>query len=77
MGVDNSTRYVTRTQLDFFREATADETRPVVLMIHVPLLVPGLLENGMKDGITPLQQRDLCAAPPDDVRPPPAAFFSA
>ena len=73
VGVDNSTRYVTRAQLDFFREATADETRPVVLMIHVPLLVPGLLENAMKDGITPLQQRDLCAVPPDDVRPPPTA----
>ena len=74
VGVDNSTKYVTRAQLDFFRETTADETRPVVLMIHVPLLVPGLLDVGQKDGITPLQERDLCAVPADDVRPPPAAL---
>ena len=44
---------------------------PVVLMIHIPLFVPALLEDGRKDGINPLSARaHLCATPPSTPRGP-------
>jgi hypothetical protein len=40
-----------------------------VLMIHVPLYVPALFQEGMKDGITPLKRRELFATPPSEREP--------
>lgn len=40
-----------------------------MLMIHVPLYVPALFQEGMKDGITPLKRRELFATPPSEREP--------
>ena len=50
IGIDNSTRYITPDQLDFFLSATAAGEHPVVLMMHIPLRLPGLMEDGRADG---------------------------
>eukprot|EP01048_Picozoa_sp_COSAG05_P004772 COSAG05_NODE_269_length_12494_cov_9.329326_4_plen_345_part_00 len=50
IGIDNSTRYITPDQLDFFLSATAVGDHPVVLMMHIPLRLPGLMEDGRADG---------------------------
>ena len=50
IGIDNSTRYITPDQLEFFLSATAGGEHPVVLMMHIPLRLPGLMEDGRADG---------------------------
>ena len=66
IGIDNSTMRVTDEQLRFFERAVApgQGVNAAVLMVHVPLFLPSLLSEGMKDGTMPLKRRDLFAAPP-------------
>lgn len=65
IGIDNSLGRFTEKQLEFFTIHGNAGDMPVVLMIHIPLFVPALLEEGRKDGINPLSAHlHLCAAPP-------------
>ena len=58
IGIDNSTRYITPTQLDFFAAAAATAAGvggavappPVVLLMHIPLRVETLMDEGRPDG---------------------------
>eukprot|EP01051_Picozoa_sp_SAG22_P014552 SAG22_NODE_1783_length_3591_cov_1.767182_1_plen_271_part_00 len=51
IGLDNSTNYITPAQLAFFRGATAGLGLKIVLLMHIPLPVPELLEEtGRGDG---------------------------
>jgi predicted phosphodiesterase len=66
IGIDNSSMRVNAEQLQFFERASHG-VAVAVLLVHVPLFLPALLEGmgaGMKDGITPLKRTDLFAAPP-------------
>ena len=51
IGIDNSTNYITPEQLEFFRQVTAGPALKIVLLMHIPLPVPELLEKtGRGDG---------------------------
>lgn len=61
VGVDNSTGQVSRSQLDTVVAAVADDT-PWVLMVHIPLCLPQILEAVPTAGA-------LCGNPDDAVLP--------
>ena len=44
VAIDNSVGQVTPAQLEFFRQATATDDLPVMLLLHIPLFVPQLKE---------------------------------
>lgn len=65
VGVDNSAMNVADDQLKFFENVTAG-IAVAVLMVHVPLFVPELLAEGLKDGINDLQPQHMCGGPDAD-----------
>ncbi len=68
VGIDNSAMSVTEEQLKFFESATRPSTdvAAAVLMIHVPIFVPKLLADGMKDGVNNLQPQHMFGGPDAD-----------
>lgn len=62
IGIDNSAMAVTEEQLNFFENAAADAAAGV-LLIHVPMFIPQLLAEGMKDGVSSLKTEHLCGGP--------------
>lgn len=68
VGIDNSAMNVTEAQLNFFEIATRASTdvAAAVLMVHVPIFVPKLLAEGMKDGVNSLQPQHMFGGPDAD-----------
>jgi 3',5'-cyclic AMP phosphodiesterase CpdA len=50
IGVDNSTNYITPEQLAWFEATAVAPGPPVVLLLHVPIRLPALMEEGRPDG---------------------------
>lgn len=65
VGIDNSAMNVTEEQLKFFENATLS-VAAAVLMIHVPIFIPQLLAEGMKDGVNSLQPQHMFGGPDAD-----------
>ena len=50
VAVDNSTGFITPEQLTFFRQAVVEPALKVVLLMHIPIQLPGLMQDGRSDG---------------------------